>query len=494
MKRFLKPAVVAAAAMMLFLCAAPAALASVDVPYDSYTYNYREYVEYTPAPYIPAGSVTGLSLNIGEFRNPQDISIAPDGRLLVADTDNDRVVIVNAEMTEALMVIEGFDNNGTPDSFNRPFGVTVSDRGLIYIADSLNRRIVVLDETGLSAVQIIENPQSDMFAAEYVFTPLKVAVDYADRIYVISRNVFQGLMVFSPEGEFMSFFGTINVQISVWQRVWRALSSRRQREVGILFIPTEFTGVDVDDDGFVYASCIDPLGEQAAFRLNPKGEDVIKTGANGNVGGDLDWMPRGAGTYSGPSYIVDIIIRDKGLYSILCSRRGRIFTYDFEGNLLYIFGGMGAQVGTFRTPAAMAHTGDKLLVLDSGRQEIMLFAETEYGRLINEAVGLRFDGDERLAVDLWRQVLAINENLELANVGIGKAYLTDGNNSEAMKHLRLGMDRTYYSVAFKRYRNDLLKENLGAILTVAVVAALALYIWNTVKGKGGRKGDLLADD
>jgi hypothetical protein len=56
------------------------------------------------------------------------------------------------------------------------------------------------------------------------------------------------------------------------------------------------------------------------------------------------------------------------------------------------------------------------------------------------------------------------------------------------------MNRTYYSVAFKRYRNDILKEHLGVILTVIVVIALALYIWNTIKQKGERKGDLLADD
>jgi hypothetical protein len=494
MKRFLKPGSVAAALLILFTCAAPAALATIDVPYDSYIYNYREYVELTPAPYVPAGSISGLSLGVGDFRNPQDICIAPDGRLYVADTDNNRIVVINAAITEVEMILYSFVNNGEPDDFNRPRGVTVSEKGLIYVADSDNRRIVVLDETGAESVQIIQDPQSEMLESGYVFTPLKVAVDYADRVYVIAANMFQGIMVFTPEGDFMSFFGTITVSPSLWQRIWRVLSTTEQRGRGTLFIPTEFTGIDVDPAGFVYASCIDPQGEQAAFRLNPKGEDVIKTGENGNLGGDLDFMPRGAGIYGGPSYIVDIIIRDKGIYSMLCSRRGRIFTYDFEGNLLYIFGGMGTQAGTFRNPSALADAGDRLLVLDTGRQEIMIFAETEYGRLINEAVGLRFDGDERLAVGIWQQVLALNENLELANVGIGKAHLTDGNNWEAMRHLRLGMNRTYYSVAFKRYRNDILKENLGVILTVALVAGLALYIWRTVKHKGGKKGDLLADD
>ena len=477
-KRFVRQTALAAALLLGFSCAAPA-LAAIDVPYDSYIWNYREYIEFTPAPYVPAGTVTGLSLGVGAFRNPQDICIAPDGKLYIADTDNDRIVIVNEDMTEALGIIDAFDNNGAPDSFDRPYGVTVSEKNILYVADTNNNRIVVLD--GTAAVQIISDPRSEMLPGDYIFSPLKVAVDYADRVYVVARNMHQGIMVFSAEGDFQSFFGTIEVSISLWQRFWRSLATKEQRRRQQLFIATEFTGIDVDPEGFVYASCIDPQGNQAAFRLNPKGEDVIKTGENGNVGGDIDYRPTVAGQYDGPSYIVDIIIRDKGIYSMLDAKRGRIFTYDNEGNLLYIFGGLGTQSGTFRSPSALADAGDKLLALDTDRREILIFAETDYGRLINEAVGLRYDGDERLAVDLWKQVLALNENLELANIGIGKAYLTEGNNREAMRHLKLGMNRTYYSVAFKRYRNDLLKANLSYILTAAVVLAAGLYLWNALK-------------
>jgi sugar lactone lactonase YvrE len=492
MKRCLKPAAAAAALLILLTCVTPAAFAKLDVPYDSYTYNYREYIEYTPAPYIPAGSVSGLTLGVGAFRNPQGMFVAPDGRLYIADTDNDRIIVVNAGLTGAEKIIETFTNRGISDTFNRPSGLTVSERGLLYVADSLNRRIVVLD--GTEAVQIIEDPQNEMLEPGFQFTPQKVAVDYADRIYVVAENVYQGIMVFTPEGDFMSFFGTIEVRISTFQRIWRMLMTRAQRARGMMFIPTHFTGIDVDSEGFVYASSIDQTGTKAAFRLNPKGEDVIKTGDNGNLGGDIMFMPWQAGTYTGPSRMVDIIIREKGIYSMLCSQRGRVFTYDSEGNLLYIFGGLGTQAGTFRSPAALAGAGDRLLVLDTLRQEVLIFAETEYGRLINEAVGLRYDGDESLAVDIWKQVLALNENLELANVGIGKAYLTEGDNVAAMRHLKLGMDRTYYSIAFKRYRNDILKENLSIILTAAVVILLALYIWRTIKNRGERKGDLLADD
>ncbi|MDR0249426.1 MAG: NHL repeat-containing protein [Oscillospiraceae bacterium] len=471
---------------LLFSAVAAPARAALDVPYDSYIYNYRGYIEFTPAPYVPTGTISGITLGVGAFANPQGMCVSPDGYVYVADSGNNRVVKISPDFTQA-EVIDTFINNGEPDSFSRPFGVTVSEKNLLYVADTENRRVVVLNKDG-ALVQIVQNPRSEMLPDDYAFVPLKLAVDYADRVYVIARNMFQGIMVFTEEGEFTGFFGTISVKITLWQRFWRLFSTVEQRQS--LFIATEFTGVDVDPMGFVYASFIDTDGVQAAFRLNPKGEDVIKRGENGNLGGDISVQ------YGRPSRMVDIIERGKGVYSMLDAERGRVFTYDNEGNMLYIFGGLGSQVGTFRQPVAIEDTGSgAFLALDADRQEIMVFSETEYGRLINLAVGMRYDGDEEEAVGVWEQVLTLNENLELANIGIGKAYLTAGDNAEAMKHLKLGMNRTYYSIAFKRYRNDFLKANLGYMLTAVILLLVCRFVWNRIinRGKKKGKGNLLAD-
>ena len=72
-------------------------------------------------------------------------------------------------------------------------------------------------------------------------------------------------------------------------------------------------------------------------------------------------------------------------------------------------------------------------------------------------------------------MLKLDENNELANTGMGKAYLTAGDNKAAMHYLKLGMNRKYYSIAFKRYRNEILKENLSLIMTV-VIALIAVGI------------------
>ncbi|MDE7300048.1 MAG: NHL repeat-containing protein [Lachnospiraceae bacterium] len=453
------------------------------VPYDSYNYDYWEDIVFTPAPYIPDTSVSGTTIGVGSFLSPQDLCVSPGGNIYIADTGNHRIVEVDSKLSSAVREINGFVRDGVQEKFNQPNGVCVSQNGQIYIADSENHRIVVLEESDLSFVKIIENPEADVLPENFLFVPLKITVDYADRVYCIAKNMFQGIMVFEQD-EFTGFFGTIEVNVSVWDKIWRKLSTKAQRSKQLLFIPTEFTGIDIDQKGFVYASNVDTWGKQAVRCLNPKGQDVIRKGENGNVGGDL--VTSGTSDYSGVSRIVDVVYRDKGIYSLLDSRRGRIFTYDHEGNLLYIFGGLGTQAGTFTTPVAIEAVGDKVIVLDSYRKELLVFKETPYGRLINEAVGLRYDGDETLAVDMWKQVLMLDENNELANVGIGKAYLTAGDNERAMKYLKLGMSRQYYSVAYRRYRNEFLKEYLGYILTglLAVIVAVVFVLKYRKKKKG----------
>lgn len=479
-------------AMLLLAFLAGEEAYAAALPYDTYNYDYREDIHFTPAAYMPLTTAKGADFtyngeSIGNFLTPQDICEADDGNIYIADTGNNRIVVLDSRMKKVVNVITTFMNNGEEDTFKQPYGVCVSENGQIYVADSQNKRIVVLEKDGTLA-KIVSNPQSESLDDNYVFVPLKVAVDYADRIYVIAQNMFEGIMVFESNGQFSSFFGTIQVKISPWEKFWKRLATKEERAKQQLFIPTEFTGIDIDPDGFVYASNIDPDGVQGVRRLNPKGEDVIKKGENKNVGGDL-WID-GTTEFAGPSQFTDVVYRENGIYSCLDRKRGRIFTYDHEGNMLYIFGGLGSQKGTFALPVAIEDIGGNIAVLDATRGEIILFEVTEYGRLINEAVALRYDGDETEAVELWQRVLQLDENNELANTGIGKAYLTAGDYKLAMKYLKLGMNRDYYSIAYRRYRNGMLVENASYLLTgVVILVAAVIAVKQIRKKKKGDNGD-----
>lgn len=333
--------------------------------------------------------------------------------------------------------------------------------------------------------RIIADPQSESLEDGFVFTPLRIAVDYADRLYVIAQNMFEGIMVFEENGKFSTFFGTIDVEISLWDKFWKRVATKEERSKQKLYIPTEFTGLDTDPKGFVYATNLDANGIQGVRRLNPSGVDVIKKGQNLNLGGDL--QTAGTTEYAGPSQFTDVTYRENGIYSCLDRKRGRIFTYDHEGNLLYVFGGLGTQDGTFRLPTAIEEVNGKILVLDGTLCEILTFEVTEYGRLINEATALRYDGDEASAVGIWERVLELDENNELAHMGIGKAYLTAGDYKQAMKHLKIGMAREYYSVAYRRYRNEMLRKGASVFLSCMVILVIALLVARRFRKKKRRR-------
>ena len=467
MKRIISLVIVAA---MLLL--EPVSAYAQTLPYDTYNYDYQKNVVPTPAAYVPDKVIYSVDLECGKFASPKDMFIAKDGTIYVADTGNNRIVALNSDMT-LNRVISSFDNKGTEDTFLGPNGVYCSPENVLYIADTDNKRVVILDADG-QLVDIIENPESDAFKENFEIAPLKVSVDYAGRVYVVAKNAFQGILAFDQNHEFMGYFGTINVTVTLWQRFWRIFSTAAQRAKQQQFIPTEFTNIDIDDAGFVYATNLDSAGGQAVRKLNPKGIDVITQNKNSkhNLSGDATFTTLSKDTYQGASEIIDVKVRDGGMFSLLDRKRGRIFTYDNEGNILYIFGGMGTQEGTFKLPAALEVYGDKLYVLDSDNCNITMFAPTEYGSAINEAVKIRFEGDETEAIEIWEDVLKMDSNNEMAYSGIGKAYLSAGDNEKAMYYLRMGENQSFYSIAFKRHRNDLLRDNLGWILTVGLIAVI----------------------
>ena len=74
-----------------------------------------------------------------------------------------------------------------------------------------------------------------------------------------------------------------------------------------LFIPTEFSNLDIDGKGFVYATNIDVGSKEPIKRLNPSGEDVLKRFGYFPVAGDIYYRRT-----VGPSKFVDIKVLGDG--------------------------------------------------------------------------------------------------------------------------------------------------------------------------------------
>ncbi len=475
------------AALISLLATVAAPMASAAAPYEAYTYNYYEDSVPLAAPFLPEQAVTGLSLGVGNFNQPNDLFVTQDGFIYILDSGNSRIIALDSNW-KVIRTIDGFDNAGTADKFGNPGGLFVSEDKQIYVADTDKRRVVVLTNEG-ELVAIVDNPQSEILPQGFEFVPLKVTADKAGRIFVVARGVYEGIMQFDEKGVFIGYVGTIKVNTNPADRLWRALATDAQQAQMQLFIPTEFASVDIDHKGFVYATSIDINSVENIKRLNPSGQDVLKRFSTNSPNGDVRF--RRLGNNSGPSKLVDIKVMDGGIYVALDSLRARLFAYNDEGEMLYAFGGRGTQLGVFNTPVAVERVGNKLVVLDRGKNNIVVFKPTKFGSLVHEATTLHYNGLDDQAVGLWEEVLQMNTNYDIAYTGIGRSLLMEKKNKEAMEYFKLGMERKYYSTAFKRYRREVMQEHFGTAMTgimILIGALLALKIVRKVRiGRSERR-------
>lgn len=446
------------AAILLMTGLAPAAMAK-QAP--GYTYSYWGEPNPAPAAYVLERTLYGGDdAADGKLASPQDVFVDGKRNIYIADTGNDRIFVLN-ERFRTQRVLQTFDNGGQADSFRQPEGVFAAPNGDIYVADTQNRRIVVLTEDGRLLREFGE-PRSSLIRPGFQYMPTKVAADRLGQIYVISRGSYEGIMQFDADGEFVGFLGTNRVQFKPIDLLWKRISTRAQRDRMAQFIPIEFNNLAIEPNGFLFTTTSEENANEPIKRLNVSGVDILRDKGyfppKGDIGATLQ------GSRPGSSIFVDVTTDEAGMYSGLDSKRGRIFTYDKDGNLLYQFGGLGSQQGLFRTPVAIAMLEDRTLILDKDLSRLTVFRPTAYGSAIRSAVGYLDQGQVDPSTAAWEQVLKMNGNFEVAYIGIGKSLLKKGDNRAAMTYFKLGNDRDHYSEAFKRYRQQVVYDNFGYLV------------------------------
>ena len=469
--------------------------------YSSYNYNSNGEAIKSPYPYTPVKEISGIDIGVGEFSNPSDIYCDHKGNLYICDSGNNRIVVLNSDFTFKQEISEITVGYFT-EKLNNPSGVFVDpNTNLLYVADTDNSRVLALDETLTMVIRVDRPYQKGVVDEDFIFAPTKVAVDNGGRIFVVSKNTYEGLMQFDSKGEFLGFVGANKVSISPIEYFWKRLSTKAQASKLQLTLPTEFSNLEIDSDGFIYTttSIISEDGADILIRRqNPSGEDVLKKSEFLSIAGDIDYSTDTTSSAEiGPSSFVDVAIGDYGIYSALDTKRGRIFTYDFEGNLLYVFGGdgnNGSDMGCFFTPVAMIKNGENFAVLDMYKATITVFEPTEYGKLINEAVGCNYNGDYNDSAKIWEKVIKLNCNYEQAYTGMGISQLRSGNYEEAMKNFKLGANKYYYSKAFKEYRQNWLESNFIWVALIVVAALVLLCVGITFSEKRRMAGKHMVMD
>jgi sugar lactone lactonase YvrE len=445
-----------------------------------------------PAPtgYVQSSAISGEGQECGLFAGPQDLFLDPaTGNLLVADTGNNRIVVLDGDGRYR------YEIGGEDAGLGAPEGLFVDAQGDIWVADTGNARVVQLAPDGTLKAEY-GRPESDLLL-EYDFRPSKIVVDKRGFIYtVIGSEGNLGVLVMDATERFRGFFGRTRVKFNLARVLARMFASKAQRRRMLRVRPAPMGNIHIDELGFVYAVSPVLLKDQIQ-RLNSVGENVygeigLRTGAGrlwdklrgkeGLTFGEQETRWRWDGVremsipYAVGSMFVDIAVDDLGIVSVLDQYRHKIYQYDQAGNLLSVFGGQGLKESTFATPVSIV-AGDqgRLYVLDTARGIIQVFRPTEITRLVHEASNKYFDGKYGEAAVLWSEIAQRNTNFALAHSGLGKALMRQERFAEAMQEYRYAESKTGYSKAFGEYRYLWMRANfnwlgLGGLVLLGITA------------------------
>lgn len=465
-------------------------LAAVNVSaieaYDPYSYDRWGDAVSSQVGYTADYFVDGTTIGCGSFNEPGDMYISHDDLMYIADKGNNRIVITDLDFNLVGEMSE-FSYNGETLTLKGPAGVFVDQyTDYIYICDTDNSRVLKTDRDG-NVDRIFEKPVTELYSQELTFNPTKVLVDKAGNVYIVVKSVTKGAVMYNSEGEFMGFYGANRVEATsevIMNAFWNTISTEEQRSLSTKTTPIGFTNFDVDDEGFIYTvTDSQDIQTDAVKKLNPKGSNILETlGATYVTFGDNP--PTYYSIYSKKSSLTDIDIGPNGEMNILDFAHGRVFQYDKLANLMFVIGGTGEQLGTFRNATSVESHDNHIYVLDSRKNSITVFTRTTFGEIVTDATNLYNDGYYEESYEPWCEVIKYDGNYRRAYIGIGNALFQREDYKGAMKYYKIAISRVRYNRAFEGYRNIFLEKYFTLILVLIVLLIVLSAVYKKAKKNG----------
>ena len=470
--------------------------------YQTYTYSIEGKALYSPDAYSPVKSVdyTNMGLDVA-LKGASDLVVDKDNNIYIADTDNNRVVCLDRYFHVRFVIDTFYNDQKVADKFTKPRGVFVTqDRyeggklrypGRIFVCDTEASRIVTFDLQG-NFYSIIEKPESELFDENAVYWPVAVAVDSYDRLFVVSSETLEGIIVMTDRGEFTSFIGAQQSATTVWQQIWRRFQSKEQRKKSETIISYPYNNIDITENGFIYAtiyheklvskmeSAIKAKSISGMYApcklLNPSGDEIMRRNGFWPPAGEIDFKNTVNTTRTGVSRVIDVACGPEQTWTIVDKNRSKVYTYDYDGNLLFAFGDSGTQLGNMTEISAICYQGDDLIVMDTSNstQRLTIFKRTEYGDVLVEALAHQNRREYSQAIDSYKEILMRNSNYDAAYVGIGQALFRSAKYEEALTYYKSAYDTTNYSTAYKELRKEWMSKFFLLIPVIVLVLCVLI--------------------
>ncbi len=488
-----------------------ATVAYAEDPYTAYNYNAWSVALPSQNGYIVKDSVTGADMGLDQLSDPnsplfisesepntlsdaKDFFLSPNNEFFIVDTGNNRIIhtdinfnliacyktFTGSKVVEEIKDAEGNVIDTIPvTGLKSPYGIFVDEDNIMYIADRDNQRIV---KCGLDCEIITEyvRPETELYDT-VSFYCTKVLVDAAKNVYVICPAVNKGAIMFAPSGSFIGYYGANRVEVTaevIRNKLWRKFASEEQLAGMIKATPVEYANFDVDKEGFIYTVTeVADVSTDAVKKLNPAGFNILETTTNA---AELKFGDQQSITYSGTTYatrLTDVAVAENGNINILDYTTGRVFQYDKECNLLFVFGcDQEAQNGGFDNPNAVECYDEYIYVLDGRNNDVTIYEETDFGATVHEAVEMFNEGLYEDSLDLWRDVLKRDGNYNMAYLAIGRALLNQDKYDESLEYFKLAFSDEDYDRAFEAKRQELLRQNFTLIVVILIIAVVAIFV------------------
>ena len=500
MKKFISFVCVLFALLMVLLVPVGAAQA-----YQTYTYSIDGKPLLSPDAYTAEKTINsaGIGLDL-ELKDANDMVVDKAGNVYIADTGNNRILCLNKYYRLQFEISTFTNDKGHLDHFENPRGIFVTeDRyegttlkypGRIFVCDTSASRIVTFRLDG-TFDSVIEKPQSELFGQDAIYRPVAIAVDEYERLYVVSSETSEGIIVMTDKGVFTTFIGAQQSVLSAWDQIWRRFQTAEQREKAQTVISYPYNNITINDNGFIYATIDaedlasnmeaaitnkDKTGVYAPCKLlNPAGDEIMRRNGFWPPAGEIDYKGgKVSGTAKDISVIKDVACGPEGTWSIFDLNRSKIFTYDYDGNLLYAFGDAGQQLGNIEkgTLRAICYQGDVFLALDSSGK-ITVFKRTEYGDVLARALMHQNNRQYDMAINDWKEILMRNSNYDAAYIGIGQSLSRSGKYEEALDYYKAAYDTDNYSVAYKELRKEWMSKFFLLIPVGIIAICVGVYFF-----------------
>ena len=487
------------AALILIMGSLPV---SAITPYSTYTYSIDGFALMSPDAYTPDRDISSAYMGVDPaIDDPRDLFVDRYKNIYIADAANNRIVVLDRYYKLKFYIKEFVNGQGVKDELKNPSGVYVT-ADKIYVADTDNNRIVMFELDG-TFYKVIEEPDSDVFPEGSIYKPVAIAVDNYGRIYVISSTTYMGVIAINEDGEFQGFIGAQKVSVSAIDILWRKFQTKEQRKLSQQYVSTEFNNITIDENGFIYVttSSIKESQQQAAIKsksgtyapvkkLNTAGSDIMKRNGFFGPGGEVNVTNLSTAEITGASKIIDAAIGPEETWSIIDEKRSKVYTYDSEGNLLFIFGDKGQQLGNISSIEAIAYLDNDILLLDKTSDSIAVFRRTEYGDLLLSAIRNTNERNYDTTIDYWTEILKRNNNFDTAYIGIGKSLYRSAEYEESLEYYKSAYDTKNYSESFKEIRKNWIAKYIALIPIIVIAIIVLLVLFNKYAAKLNKKTQL----